>query len=64
MNMTHQSLEKALDETNPRDTNPSKILDNKTFDECHRHGMIEKNLLPIDIHKEIPLEFEKEDDIN
>jgi hypothetical protein len=26
--------------------------------------MIETNLFPIDIHKEIPLEFEKEDDIN
>jgi hypothetical protein len=26
--------------------------------------MIETNLLPIDIHKETPLEFEKEDDIN
>jgi hypothetical protein len=25
---------------------------------------METNLLPIDIHKEIPLEFEKEDDIN
>jgi hypothetical protein len=64
MNMAHPSLEEALDETNPRDTNPWEILDNKTSNECHRHGMIETNLFPIDIHKEIPLEFEKEDDIN
>jgi hypothetical protein len=27
--MTHPSLEKALDEINPRDTNPWEILDNK-----------------------------------
>jgi hypothetical protein len=33
-NMTHLSLEKALDETDPRDTNPWEILDNKTSDEC------------------------------
>jgi hypothetical protein len=64
MNMTHPSLEEALNETNPIDTNPWEILDNKTFDECHRHEMIETNLLPIDIHKETPLEFEKEDYIN
>jgi hypothetical protein len=64
MNMTHPNLEEALDETNPRDTNSWEILDNKTFDECHRHVIIETNLLPIDIHKETALEFEKEDDIN
>jgi hypothetical protein len=34
MNMTHPCLEKALDETNPIDTNPWEILDNKTSDEC------------------------------
>jgi hypothetical protein len=59
MNMTYSSLEEALDETNPRNTNPWEILDNKTSNKCHRYGMIETNLLPIDIHKETPLEFEK-----
>jgi hypothetical protein len=64
MNMTHPSLEEVLDEINLRDSNPWEILDNKTSNECHMHGMMETNLLPIDIHKETPLEFEKEDDIN
>ena len=32
--------------------------------ECHRHGMMETMFLPIDIHKETPLEIEKEDDIS
>jgi hypothetical protein len=50
--------------TNPRETNPWEILDNKTSNEYRRHGMMETNLLPIDIHKETPLEFEEEDDIN
>jgi hypothetical protein len=63
INMTHPSLEEALDETNPRDSNSWEILDNKTSNEYHRHRM-ETNLLPIDIHKETPLELEKEDDID
>jgi hypothetical protein len=29
INMTHPSLDKALDETNPRDSNPWEILNNK-----------------------------------
>ena len=64
INMTHPSFEKALDEINPRATNPWEILDNKTSNECHRHGMMEAMFSPIDIHEETPLELEKEDDIN
>jgi hypothetical protein len=64
INITHPSLEEVLDETNPRDTNPWEILDNKISNECHRHGIMETMFLPIDIHEETPLEFEKEDDIN
>jgi hypothetical protein len=59
--MTHPSLEEALDKTNPRDTNPWKILDNKTSNECHRHGTMETKFPPMDTHEESPLEFEKED---
>jgi hypothetical protein len=64
INMTHPSLEKALDEINPRDTNSWEIMDNKTSNDYHRHGMIETIFLPIDIHEDTPLELEKEDDIN
>jgi hypothetical protein len=64
INMTHPSLEKALDEINPRDTNPWEILDNKMSNDCHRHGMMETIFLPMDIHEETPLELEKEDDID
>jgi len=63
-NMTHPSLEEALDEINPRATNPWEILENKTSNECHRHGMMETMFLPIHIHEETPLELEKEDDID
>ena len=62
--MTHPSLEKALDEINPRVINPWEILDNKTSNECHRHGMMETMFPPIDIHEETPLELETEDDID
>jgi hypothetical protein len=62
INMTHPSLEEALDETNSRDTNPWKILDNKTSNECHRHGMMEIMFPSIDIHEETPLELK--DDID
>ena len=62
--MTHPSLEEALDEINPRATIPWEILDNKTSNECHRHGMMESMFPPIDIHEETPLELEKEDDID
>jgi hypothetical protein len=62
--MTHPSLEKALDETNPRDINSWEILEDKTSNECHRHEIIETNLLPIDTHKETPIEFEKGDHVN
>jgi hypothetical protein len=64
INMTHPSLEEALDEINPKITNPREILDNKMTNECHRHGMMEAILSPIDIHKESTLELEKEDYIN
>ena len=59
INMTHPSLEEAFDEITPRVTNPREILDNKMTNECHRHGMIETMLLPIDIHKESTLELER-----
>ena len=64
ISMTHPSLEEALDKINPRATNPWEILDNKTSNECHRHGMMEIMFSPIDIHEEIPLELEKEDGID
>ena len=57
-------MDKALDKIDPRVTNPWEILDNKTSNECHRHGMMETMFLPIDIHEETPLEIEKEDDIS
>jgi hypothetical protein len=62
--MTHPSLEEALDKINPRITNPKEILDNKTSNECHRHGMMETMLSHIDIHEESTLELEKEDYIS
>ena len=64
INMTHPSLEEALDKINPRATNPWEILYNKTSNECHKHGMMEITFLPINIHEETPLELEKEDNIN
>jgi hypothetical protein len=63
-NMTHPSLEEALDKINPRATNPWEILDNKMTNECHWHGMIETVFPTIDIHEERPLEPEMEDDID
>ena len=57
-------MDKALNDINPRVTNPREILDNKITSECHKHGMMEAMFLPIDIHEETPLEIEKEDDIN
>ena len=62
INMTHPSLDGALDEINPRATNPWEILDNKMSNECHRYRMMETMFLPIDIHEETPLELEKQDD--
>ena len=59
INITHPSLEEALDEINPRATNPWEILNNKMSNECHRHGLMEKMFLPIDIHEETPLKLEK-----
>jgi hypothetical protein len=59
INMTHLSLEEALDEINPRYTNPWEILDNKMSNDCHRHGTMETMVLPIDIHEETLLELEK-----
>jgi hypothetical protein len=64
INMTHPSLEEALDKITPRVTNSREILDNKMTNECHRHGMMEIMFWPIDIHEETPLELEKKDDIN
>jgi len=63
INKTHPSLEKALEETNPRDINSWKILENKISNKCHRHEIIEANLLPIDNHEETPLEFKTGDHI-
>ena len=54
INMTHPSLGEVLDEINLRVTNPREILDNKMTNECHRHGMMETMLSPIDIHEESP----------
>ena len=39
------------------------MLENKISNKCHRHEIIEANLLPIDHHEETPLEFEKGDHI-
>ena len=63
-NMTHPCLEEALDEINSRVTDPWEILDNKTSNECHKHGMMEIKFSPMDIHEETPLETQKEDDID
>ena len=57
-------MDEALDDINPRVTNPREILDNKITNECHKHGMMETKFLPMDIHEETPLEIEKEDDID
>ena len=51
INMTHPSLGEALDEINMRATNPWEVMDNKTSNECHSHGMMEIMFLPTDIHK-------------
>ena len=59
INMTHPSLEEALDKIIPRANNPWEILDNKTSNECHRHGMMETMFLPIDIHEETPLSMKR-----
>ena len=56
-------LDQALDEINPRVTNTRKILDNKTSNDCHRHGIMKIMFSPIDIHEETPLEIDKEDDV-
>ena len=64
INKTHPSLEETLDKINPRVTNPWEILDNKTSNHCHRHGMMETMFSPIDIHEESTLELEKEDYIS
>jgi len=63
LNKTPPSLEKALNETNLRDINSWEILENKISNKCHRHEIIETNLLPIYNHEETPLEFEKGDHI-
>jgi hypothetical protein len=47
INMTHPSLEEALDKITPRVTNSREILDNKMTNECHRHGMMEIMFWPI-----------------
>ena len=55
INMTHPSLEEALDKINLRVTNLREILDNKMTNKCHRHGMMETMFPPIDIHEETTL---------
>ena len=57
-------MAEVLDKINPRVTNLREILDNKMSNECHRHEMMETMFSPIDIHKETPLEIEKEDFIS
>ena len=57
-------MDEVLNKINPRVTNPREILDNKMSNECHRHGMMETMFSSIDIHKETPLEIEKEDFIS
>ena len=57
-------MDDALNKINLRVTKPREILDNKITNECHRHGIIETMFLPINIHEETTLEFEKEDDID
>ena len=57
-------MDEVIDKINPRVTNPREILDNKISNECHRHVMMETMFLPTDIHKEAPLEIEKEDFIS
>jgi hypothetical protein len=52
-------MDEALDKIIPRVTNPWEILDNKTSNECHRNGMMETMLSPIDLHEESTLEHEK-----
>ena len=64
INITHPSLEEALDKTNPRITNPREILDNKMTNESHRHRMMGTIFLPMDIQEGSPLELEMEDDID
>jgi hypothetical protein len=64
INMTYPSLEKTLDKITLRVTNPWEILDNKTSNECRRHGMMETMFPPIYIHEETPLEVEKEYNID
>ena len=64
INITHPSLEEALDKINLRVTNLREILDNKMTNECHRHGIMEILFLPIDIHEETTLESKKEDYID
>ena len=64
INITHPSLEEALNKINLRVTNPREILDNKMSNECHKHGMMETMFLPMDIHEESPLELEREGYIN
>jgi hypothetical protein len=55
INMTHPSLEEALDEINLRVSYPWEILDNETSNECYKHGMMETKFSPMDIHEETPL---------
>ena len=57
-------MDEVLDKINPRVTSPWEILDNKTSNDYHRHGMMKAMFPPIDIHKETPLELEREDDID
>jgi hypothetical protein len=64
INMTHPSLEEAVDKINSRVTNPREILDNKMTNKCHKHGIIETMFSHIDIHEESTLELKKEDNIN
>ena len=57
-------MDEVLNKINPRVTKPREILDNKMSNECHRYGIMETMFSPINIHKETPLEIEKEDFIS
>ena len=59
INITHPSLEESFRRDQLRDINSWEILENKMSNKCHRHEIIETNLLPIDNHEETSLEFEK-----
>jgi hypothetical protein len=57
-------MDDVLNKINLRVTNPWEILDNKESNKCHKHGMMETMLSPMDIHEESTLKLKKEDNID